>query len=71
MIFLVLMGDHLYRLTHMLRASKVDVMTIVATPIFFRWSISGSADQLRNWTTSLAIWEAEAGVPSSYSTRPS
>lgn len=29
------MGEHLYRFTHMLRASKDDAMTIVATPIFF------------------------------------
>lgn len=71
MIFLVLIGDHLYRFTHTLRAKRPVQRANDLRPIFFRSSISGSEVQFRNSTTSRAIWEVVAGVPSSYSTRPS
>ena len=85
MIFLVLMGDHLYLsrkrcgqngyaddedgrthfFTQTLRARRTEVIAMTFQPIFFRSSIMGSADQLRNSTTSFAIWDVVAGVPSS------
>jgi len=46
-------------------------MMVACMPIFLRWSSSGSAAHARNETTSLAICDVVAGVPSSYSTRPS
>lgn len=70
-IFLDLIGDHLYRFIQTLMAKRPLEMIRTLRPIFFRSSISGSAVQLRNSVTSLAIWEVVAGVPSSYSTRPS
>ena len=62
---------HAYLLTHTLMANKTLVTANTFQPIFLRSSISGSAVQFKNSTTSLAICEVEALVPSSYSTRSS
>lgn len=65
------MGVHLNFLTQMERPVKAVKMMTAWSPIFFRWSSSGSEAQERKVVTSLAIWDEVAFVPSGYSTRPS
>ena len=62
-IFLVLMTDHLWRLTYSEIAVKAENKMTAFRPAFLRSSCSGSAAQFKNVTTSLAIWEVVAGVP--------
>jgi hypothetical protein len=63
MIFLILIGPHLNRLTQMETAVRAVRMMIVWKPILLRSSNSGSAAHDKKVTTSLAICDAVAGVP--------
>ncbi|RUP51286.1 hypothetical protein BC936DRAFT_149014 [Jimgerdemannia flammicorona] len=63
--------NHLKRLSQIDRPVKLTKIIIAFIPSFLRSSCSGSAAQDKKVTTSLAIWEAVAGVPSSYSTKSS
>jgi hypothetical protein len=62
-IFLFLITVHLNRLTYKLIAVNAEKRMTALSPIFLRSSCSGSAAQFKKVTTSLAIWEAVAGVP--------